>query len=543
MRASRVKKNEVDRIRTIADLMAVTAQVYGNLAAVRIRKRDVEMAVSYEQLWNDVSHAAEYFQKQGWRRKHIALLGTLDYDWLVVFLAVVSSGNVAVPIDRQAGDIAEKLCMAEVTAVYLDRTVKQQASFAEELTGKEVFGSGAAARRGWKVRREPGPAAELLWIPQREDEAVLIFTSGTTGKSKGVLLTHQNIIDNTKCGLYFLEDGLGEGDNTIPILPPTHMLELTVGILTAFYYGAALCFGGSLKYIAKQMQHFQPRVLVMVPMIVENLYEKVVNQVRQQGAEEKLNRLIRLSNGLRRVGIDLRKVLFRKIRAAFGGRLETIICGGAALNPEVIRGLDDIGIAVYEGYGITECGPVLSCNRRGQREIGSVGVKGPDEYCQIAVIEGEICVRGSIVFQGYYRDQAATDEVKRDGWFHTGDLGRMDENGFLFLTGRKKNLIILSDGNNVSPEEIEGHFAGIDLIQSMFVREKQVNGRPCIVASIYPNYELPGLSEEELRERIRDKVRQVNGQLPAYQRIGHVEFYTSDFEKTALGKIQRYKYA
>lgn len=157
-------------------------------------------------------------------------MGTLDYDWLVVFLAVVSSGNVAVPIDRQAGDIAEKLCMAEVTAVYLDRTVKQQASFAEELTGKEVFGSGAAARRGWKVRREPGPAAELLWIPQREDEAVLIFTSGTTGKSKGVLLTHQNIIDNTKCGLYFLEDGLGEGDNTIPILPPTHMLELTVGI-------------------------------------------------------------------------------------------------------------------------------------------------------------------------------------------------------------------------------------------------------------------------------------------------------------------------
>lgn len=167
---------------------------------------------------------------------------------------------------------------------------------------------------------------------------------------------------------------------------------------------------------------------------------------------------------------------------------------------------------------------MLSCNRRGQREIGSVGVKGPDEYCQIAVIEGEICVRGSIVFQGYYRDQAATDEVKRDGWFHTGDLGRMDENGFLFLTGRKKNLIILSDGNNISPEEIEGHFAGIDLIQSMFVREKQVNGRPCIVASIYPNYELPGLSEEELRERIRDKVRQVNGQLPAYQRIGMLSF-------------------
>ena len=363
-----------------------------------------------------------------------------------------------------------------------------------------------------------------------DDEAVIIFTSGTTGRSKGVVLSHRNIVANTKCGCYFLGKGFGEGDTSMPILPPTHMLVITVGMLTCLLYGAALCYGRGSKYFVKDLSVFKPRVLVLVPMIVENIYDKIFIKAKKQVGEERLKRIIRLCNILSKLGIKIRRKVFAEVNDYLGGNLESIICGGAKLDPKAIKGMAEFGIDVYEGYGITECSPVISCNRYHANVLGSVGVKGPDQFCQIKLIDGELCVKGDIVFKKYVDDEQSYRDVVKDGWFHTGDLCKI-RNGCIHIVGRAKNLIILSDGNNVSPEEIEKYFKGFDYLKSFFVKEQDNK----IVAMAYPNMELD-LDVGFLKEAIRAKIKEVNLKLPAYKRIKDVVFAEKRLRKNCIGK-------
>ena len=290
------------------------------------------------------------------------------------------------------------------------------------------------------------------------------------------------------------------------------------------------------------MKDFRPEVMILVPMVVENLYEKIQIKIKKKLSERKLRAIIRFSETMRKLGIDLRYRLFREVHETFGGKLRTIVCGGSSLDADVIRGLDIYGIQVLEGYGITECSPVISCNRKTSRLIGSVGVKAPDEFCQIKIIDGELCVRGDIVFREYFHNEKETIAAKPDGWFHTGDICNMDDDGYIHITGRKKNLIILSYGNNVSPEEIEGYFCGHPYIKSIFVSEHS-SRRNCLVASVHPNFEMFEEAEKtNIHVKIKEHIKEINRRLPAFKRIGKVVFYDEDFEKTALGKIRRFKY-
>lgn len=536
------KKKYLSQINTIYDLVRLAVEVYKNKIAVKVNCDNTIKNITYEQLYCDIQKVIKVIPKD-WRQENLVLLGTFDYDWLVMFLAVILSGNVAVPLDKNQQEIAELIHQCKAKAVYMDETVTEGI---EKNSNIKIFRSLSFDDDSiniWEKRKEDTLYTNVNPNVSPDDIAVLIFTSGTTGKSKGVKLSHRNIIDNTKCGLYFIEDQVKTGDCTIPVLPPTHMLQIGVGILTPFYYGVAICIGGSMKYISNYMQMFKPKVLILVPMVVENMYDKVMIQVKKKIPQQKLDKIITISNMLRKVGIDIRRYLFKDILKAFGGNLECIICGGAALNPEVIEGFDNFGICVYEGYGITECSPILSCNKNKERKAGSVGVLCPPEYCEYSIIDGEICVRGSIVFSGYYNDEEATKEVLYDGWFHTGDFGKIDADGYLFITGRKKNLIILSDGNNVSPEEIEERFLDNTYIKSIFVNEQKYKGKKVITAHVYPNFEdFSSLSEENLHEVINQEIKKVNKTMVAYKRINRVVFYDTDFEKTALGKIKRYMY-
>ncbi len=538
MKKTLFNQDSITKVQTIRDLIKMASSVYGKEIAVRTKVAENIEDKSYGKFWSDIQKVSNKFIENNWHQKRIALIATLDYRWLVTFLAIVSSNNVAVPLDRLDDRISKKIDFAEVSGIYVDETTKLSPEL-EKTYKEKLFFYTEASTSGVSSVREVGGFFE----PRPGDEAVLIFTSGTSGESKGVVLTHRNIIDNTKCGLFLLEDGIGLGDTTMPLLPPSHMFCLTAGILVPFYYGVTLCFGGTLKYIGHNIHRFKPRVLVLVPMIVENIYDRIYNQIKKKIGEGRLKKLIWFSNFLRRMGIDIRGILFKEVRASLGGKLETVICGGAPLREDVIRGFDDFGINILQGYGITECSPLISCNKKKAKKIPSVGVKGPDEFCQVAVIEDEICVKGTIVFKEYYKNKTATEEAKKDGWFRTGDRGYLDQDGFLFITGRKKNLIILSDGNNVSPEELEEHFRDCKWIKSLFIGEQKIKNKPCISAFVFPNYEdNPGLEQEILKNQIKELVHEVNQKVPVYKRIHHIEFQRADFEKTALGKIKRYKY-
>lgn len=540
-KTSRIIEKHMDQISTLQDLVRLTGSIYGDdIPVVWNKTSGEEYRRTYRQFCGDVSAVADSLTGKGICKERIAVMGTLDYHWLVAFLGIISSGNIAVPLDRSDNTLAEKIGLADLYGIYMDETVKDREVFAAGQGIGFVLDTEECCRAaGASGNRRNG---SFMYESDPDDDAMIVFTSGTTGRSKGVVLTNRNIIANTKCGVFFLDDGIQEGGRTIPVLPPTHMLQVTVGLLTPLYYGVTLCFGGGIKYISKNMKAFSPEVMVLVPMVVENLYEKIQIRIKKKLPERKLRAVIRFSETMRKLGIDLRYRLFREVHEAFGGRLRTIVCGGSGLDADVIRGLDIYGIQVLEGYGITECSPVISCNRNVSRLVGSVGVKAPDEFCQVKIIDGELCVRGDIVFREYFRNEKETKAAKPDGWFHTGDICAMDEDGYIHITGRKKNLIILSDGNNVSPEEIEGYFCSHPYIKSMFISEHS-SRRNCLVASVHPNFEVFEEAERtDIRLKINEYIKEINRRLPAFKRIGKVVFYDEDFEKTALGKIRRFKY-
>lgn len=537
MKTSRVKGRYLDAIKTVQDLIRVSAEVYGELAAVKFDNK----IISYRQLWQDICKICSAFNQYGWRKKRIALIGTLSYDWLTVFLAIMCSGNIAVPIDSKADDIAQKIQASNLSAAYVDANVKSPEKLIDILGGAVVLGNGLQIEHRHIYQEDalkpPSPVS-------RQAVAILVFTSGTTGGSKAVPLTHENVISNTKVCLFYIEDIVGEGGNILPILPPTHMFEVTTGLLTPFYYGVTICIGGGPKYFRKEVQQFEPDVLILVPMIVEGVHDKIMTKLLADGKMNAFNRAVKISNFLMKLHIDIRKLLFKNIHEIFGRNLKIVICGGAALDSKLIDFFNSVGVVLREGYGITECSPVIACNKIKKYKKGSVGRILPEQYGQIAIKNDEICVKGSVVFHGYDEDPESTSEVLKNGWFHTGDLGYLDKENFLYITGRKKNVIILSDGNNICPEVIEKYFYRCPYIKSIFVISKIYGEKPLITACIHPDYDYTNdRGINDIEKEIAAFVAEVNQNLPPYKRIQKTEFSRTDFQKTMLGKIKRYKYS
>jgi long-chain acyl-CoA synthetase len=319
------------------------------------------------------------------------------------------------------------------------------------------------------------------------------------------------------------------------------MFCLTANILTGFYLGVSLCFGGGLKYISDNLKYFKPSVIVAVPLIVDSIYKRIRIEAKKGGRERKLKRAIYMSNILRKIKIDIRKILFKEVLNYFGGDLNVIVCGGAFLEPDLVTKYDEFGISLRNGYGITECSPVIACNVKKRIKIDSVGLIAPSPYCDIKIIDGEICIKGSIVMDGYYNDQTSTKEVFVNGYFKTGDTGYIDEDNYLYITGRKKNLIILSDGNNISPEELENHLEKIPLVKSVIVCAKKQASNTIIVAQIFPDYDYIAETDcIDVEKGLNEEIKKVNDGLPPHKKIQRMEIVETDFQKTALGKVKRY---
>jgi len=309
--------------------------------------------------------------------------------------------------------------------------------------------------------------------------------------------------------------------------------------------GSRICINSGIKNVLTDFKKYAPQTIFLVPLFVENFYKKIWSGAKAQKRDKTLRNLIKMSNALLTAGIDMRPTLFKSVRRSFGGGLKLIVCGGAPIEPKYVAGFRDFGITVLNGYGITECAPVVSVNRNHHYRDGSAGLPLPG--CDVTIREpddsglGEICVRGDTVMQGYYNNETATNDAFEDGWFRTGDIGYMDDDGFLFVTGRRKNLIVLSNGKNVYPEELEAGLMEIPLVKEVVVREVAAKGHSDVVAAeIFPDYEeASSLGIDNLQAYFEKSVEDYNKLNPAYKRIRRVILRDTEFEKTTTKKIKR----
>ena len=497
----------------------------------------------------------------GVREKHIAIVGEASYNWITSYYATMSIGAVTVPIDKElpAEDIKSIIESAECDFVIYSSVIdSKMKNVREELSISPKFICMSKkteledvtmlvdiVRRGEQLVDE-GDNSYYDYDLNPNQLASIVFTSGTTGKGKGVMLTQTNIVSDMTQGMY----NFNITPKTLCVLPPHHTFGSTVNFVGHYAQGAEVYISNGLKYILNELKEQQPTHLILVPLFVETFYKRIWATAEKQGKDKLLRNMIKASNGMRKVGIDLRKKLFASVTAAFGGKLEMIICGGAALNQDIIDTFEGIGIVILNGYGITECAPLISCNRNEYRKKGSVGTPIIGEKVKIADPdengEGEICVKGPNVMMGYYKNPEATAAAfDEEGYFKTGDYGKLDEEGWIYITGRLKNLIILSNGKNVYPEEIETEISRIYGVNEVVVYEglnKDGSSKDCIVAEIYPDFD--GLKDHgiiDVQKYFKDGVNEINKRSAPYKKVQIVKIRNEEFEKNTSKKIVRFK--
>lgn len=512
---------------TIRELLVQAQEDFGSKDAFRYKvkaegdngkkKTEIE-AKTYTQLREDSECFSAALAALGEQGKHVAILGTTSYSWVVSYFGTVNSGSVVVPLDAMLSD--EELCelinRADVTTLVYDQSKEGVAKAAclacpkvEHIIGMQENLPADSAAEGkkfhslWELIRSEKPGFECE--PEPEKLATIMFTSGTTGKSKGVMLTHRNLAENATC----MDMKLGPGLVSLSVLPIHHAYCLSVDILKGLSIGTTICINDSLHRVAKNISLFEPNMILMVPLMIETFAKK-------------LEETSWIPTALVRAKV-------------FGKQFETICSGGAYLNPAYLDVFKKYGITILQGYGMTECAPVISSNLLWESKVGSVGKLMPN--CEAKSVDGELWIKGSSVMQGYYKMPEETAQTLEDGWLKTGDLGYVDEDGFVFLTGRKKNLIITKNGENVSPEEIENKLGEARLVQEVLVRDKE----GVIEAEIFPDYEYAEKKKiKDMQAALQEIIDNYNNEAPLYKRVYGLKIREVEFEKNTTKKIKRF---
>lgn len=525
---------EREEYESLSQMVYEKARTCGDKIAFQYTRGKNMQSVTYREYLEDILVTGKYLSKCCEGRSHIAILGENSYQWLVTFMAVVMSGNVAVPLDKEldATGIQDLLTRSESQiCVYSDL----YSDIAMELMGNNLvkFLSMSTLAQMQETGDTDYTILDEWRTISKNDLAALFYTSGTSGKSKGVMLSQENMMSDINFGVKNITlDG-----NALSILPFHHAFGLLTALFALFYHEQAVFITSSLKNVKRDMLAVRPKMIMVVPLFIETFYKTIWQTARQQGQEQKMHIAITMSNLLLRIGVDLRKYLFRTVLEGFGGELEYIVCGGAPLQEKYIRAFRAIGIEILNAYGITECSPGVAISRNFYHRDGSVGqvIKGCEVRFKTDATNShpnEIQVRGKNVMLGYYRDEEATKEAFDEGWFMTGDLGYIDEDGFLYVTGRKKNLIILSNGENVSPEELENLLLDHELVKEVMVYAES----GVITAEIYPD---PDADTKEIAKRLQALIDSCNRKLPGYKKIQKLKVRRREFPKTTTKKIKR----
>lgn len=562
-------------IKDLRDMVQTSAAFFGDKDLYVYKEDKQEVHFSYNQLRDEVERFGTALNVLGIDEGRVAVIGETSAKVTVTYLGTVNAGGVIVPLDRELTEdqipefIERAECDMVVYSASFNGIITKMAAkmphvkYYIPMKGEDevdhslpsapvVMQFDEVLKLGEQALNEHNNSYYLHKI-DLDKMCAIIFTSGTTGTSKGVMLSMRNLVAAADASC----KGVPYDSKTrlVSVLPQHHTYEMTCSHLAVINLGASEYINDSLKYTMRNFQNYKPTALVLVPLFVETVYKKIWDNIRKKGMEKKVRGLMKFSDTLLKMGIDLRGVFFKEIQAALGGEVKSMICGGAPISPQILKDFYSFGIVIFEGYGITECAPLVAVNPNGAARFGSAGKPVHDEKVRIdkdpAEDFGEIVVKGPNVMLGYYKDEAATKAAfthdmknfDNNGWFRTGDIGYIDNGGYIFITGRKKNVIILSNGKNVFPEELEEHLSHDPRIAESVIIGREQNGETVITALVHPDYEkFEGKSDDEIAAEIKEAVNDVNRTLPSFKHMTAVEVMKDEFEKTTSKKIKRYLY-
>ena len=554
-------------ITNFKDMLYNSAKNFKSRTAFKLKDQNGNIiSITYEDFKNDVVHLGTSLIKQGFINKRIAIIGKNSYKWCVSYM-VASIVGIAVPIDKELhyDDVINFMNASETTCILGD--FKNLSSIKEnfnklnnketvlisfdnidsklndilyfdtlKLIGKDTYINGFHAFDDIQINPD-----ELR---------ILLFTSGTTGNAKGVCLSQRNICSNILSTYGIVK--VKRSDLFFSVLPLHHTYECTLGFLLPIYSGASIAHCEGLRYIAKNMAEFHPSVILCVPLLLEKLYKNIVRNMNKS-LPEKYTKENQDKNPFDTLPFFMKKIVKTKVKNTLGGRLRVFIVGAAAANPEILSAFRKFDLNTLQGYGLTECSPLVAGNTDFFQKDDSAGLPIPNVEYKIDSPNnegiGEIIVKGPNVMLGYYKNPQATKKVIKNGWFHTGDLGKIDKNGYLYITGRCKSVIVTKNGKNIYPEEVEYYLNDNPLISEALVQGIQENGddETYVKAQIYPNLEaiseyLKGSvpTKEEIKKIISDVISSVNNKLPNYKHIKGFIIRDKEFEKTTTQKVKRY---
>ena len=552
--------------------------LYGDKALYRFNQKTTgsTIDVSYKEMFELITDLALAFQKKEMAGKKVILIGETTVQWIASHISTVTADGVIIPLDPHLLE-EEIIKFTKLTKASYVICSKAHAEIflahADELT--EVEGFIVTDRETFALYPEQEYVEEKvttfnnllalgrylakntdMTINMRDHDikklSILLFTSGTTGSSKGVMLCERNICAVLE-GIYPMLAGLTPEDSVMSVLPIYHTYEMSAGILAPMLYGMTICISDGIKYVGKNIKQFKPSVMTLVPLFANQLYKTIQKNVQKQGKEKALAMGLKISNFLMKLHIDARKKLFGQVLQGLGGNLKAFIVGGAALNPQIAENFANFGIQVRQGYGITECAPLISVVPLHEKNNpASCGKLMPGMQIYIDKEKstdtfGEIVVKGDNVMLGYFENPEETAKVlSPDGWFKTGDYGYIDDEGYIYITGRKKNVIVLQGGKNVFPEELEEYLEGVSPIEEVVVvgEENKETGVVSVVALVYPNHEectkLGLVEKDDIYNAINEEIQSINKRLASYKHINKLELREEPFEKTTSRKIKRH---
>ncbi len=537
----------------LKQMYRASADKWGEKALFLQKDKSTYKPISFRRYCEDVDALGTALLAKGYGGKKMMVCGDNCYAWALSYMAVICGVGVVVPVDKSLP--AEELCrlaqLSGASVIFHSAKLTEKVSALPGEVERICFADlNALIAEGKRLIREGDHSYLSLRIDSHAMSA-LIFTSGTTGTPKGVMLSHRNICFSLSemCQMIYVD----ERDTFLSILPFHYAYECMCGFLCPIYRGCTVAFGEGLRQLSKNLREVRPTVINCVPLILETMHEKVWANIRRQGMESKVRTRIVATNLVptEKGRLAAKQKMFAKIHESFGGRLRMLVTGGASVNPAVLKGLRELGIATLQGYGLTECAPLAALNRDTFHNDRSAGLATPNSLIDIYDMQddgtGEVRFKGDNIMLGYYQNPELTKEVIRDGWFYTGDLGYMDKEGFLYITGRKKNVIVTTGGRNVFPEELEMH-----LEKSPYVAEAVVvgyfdeaRGDSDIVALVYPDYarieELYGkqYTERQVENEIRKTVAEVNGSVQPHKHIDTYLLRKEEFPKNTSRKIVR----
>ena len=552
----------------LKDMLKQSGEVYADRPAYMFKtdKEGEFNTISHGEFREQINALGTELINMGLKDKRIAVISENRYEWQLAYLAIVTGTGVVVPLDKALPDneIESLILRSQVEAIFYsskydnimnelkekkNTNLKYFISMDLEKSTDGIYSQKELLEKGKKLL-EQGNREFLDAKIDAEKMGIMLFTSGTTAISKAVMLSHKNIVSNVMDIIQSFD--LDENDRLLSFLPLHHVFECTVGFLYPMAIGCCICFSEGVKHMADNIKEFQITVMISVPAVFDVIYRKLMKTIEKKGMLPKVRKGVKITQALLKIGIDVRRKLFNEIHQNLGGKLRLAVAGGAALDPETEKGFNELGIALYQGYGLTETSPVIAAETPKNHRLGSIGKKFPSFEVKIDNPNeegvGELMAKGPSVMLGYYENEEATKStLEPDGWLHTGDLAKIDKDGYIYISGRKKSVIVLNNGKNVFPEELEILLNKIEGIKESFVYEKKEEDgdvKVCVKIvfdreMIKELYNIEG--DENIREFLWKKVKEVNGMMPKYKAIREMKITEEELIKTTTLKIKRHE--